>query len=308
MKTAYRGMVKAFESGDTGNLGDFVAENSIDHGDPVPGITSTGLQRIKDMIAMYHTSFSNVNMKYHHVVADGDLLIAHGSWTGTHTGDFMGIPATNNTIANVEYIDIIRFENGKAAEHWEVSDNLGMMTQLGVIPQEGPAPAPVQHPSFDWNTKVQSDPAKTAAMKETYLKLMDMIQKGDLNDLDQYLAADFKENMQMPGIALPEGIEGARQAMTMWKQVYPDLKVTVEHLTAEGNILIAHFTMDGTYSGAFPGLPQEAAGKKVSYQSVDIIRFNEDGKAAEHWEVSDRYTELTQLGIIPAPDGQAAAN
>jgi predicted ester cyclase len=308
MKAAYAGIVQAFESGNTDKLGDYVSENSIDHSDPPPGITSTGVQRLKDLIAMYHSSFSNIKMTYHHIVADGDLLIAHGSWSANNTGPFMGMPATNNALSNVEYVDILRFENSKAAEHWEVGDNLSMMTQLGVIPQQGPAPAPTHNPTYDWNQNVTSDPARVEKMKETYKAVMNMIQSGDLTNLEQHLASDFKEHAQIPGANLPDGIEGAKQAMTMWKQVYPDMKITIDHLAAEGDILIAHFTMDATYSGSIPELPKEAAGKRVSVKAVDIVRFNEEGKGVEHWDLTDHYSEMVQLGIIPAPDMQAAAN
>lgn len=117
MKAAYREIVNAFETGVTDSLGKYVSENSVHHGEPVPGITSTGLQQLKDMIAFYRTSFSGIKMDYHHVVADGDMLIAHGSWSGNNIGPFMGMPATNKQINNVQYIDILRWKNGKFAEH-----------------------------------------------------------------------------------------------------------------------------------------------------------------------------------------------
>ena len=60
----------------------------------------------------------------------------HSVFTGTHTGEFAGIPATNKSV-RLEMIDRVRTRDGKAVEHWGVSDDLGMMTQLGVIPEMG---------------------------------------------------------------------------------------------------------------------------------------------------------------------------
>jgi predicted ester cyclase len=53
--------------------------------------------------------------------------------TGTHQGEFNGIPPTGKSFS-VEMIDRVRTRDGKAVEHWGVSDTMGMMTQLGVIP------------------------------------------------------------------------------------------------------------------------------------------------------------------------------
>ncbi|HXH19108.1 MAG TPA: ester cyclase family protein [Chitinophagales bacterium] len=310
MKAAYKEIIKAFETGVADSLDKYVAENTVSHSTPPPGITSTGLQQLKDLIAMYHSAFSGIKLNYHHLVTDGDLLMAHGSWSATNTGPFMGMPATNKTVSNVEYIDILRFENGKFAEHWEVADNLSMMTQLGMIPAQGSAPAAVQHPVYDWNASVTSDPAKISKMKEAYHAVLAMIQSGNLANIEQYLAADFNEHMQVPGVTFPAGIEGAKQAMTMFKQTYPDLKMTVEHIAAEGDILMAHVWVEGAFSGSLPNFPPAAKGKNVKFATVDIVKFNADGKATDHWEVGDHYTEMVQLGILPAPGGepQTSAN
>lgn len=307
-RLSYREIARAFDTGITDSLGKYVAENSVNHGTPPPGITTTGLQGLKDMIALYRTSFPDMKTTFHHVVADGNILMAHGTWSGTNSGDFMGGSATNKSVTG-EFVDILRFENGKAVEHWEVSDNLGFMIQMGLIPPQGEAPAPANHPAYDWNATVANDSAKEAQMKASYNTLMASIQSGDLSTLEQYLAADFKENMEVPGVTVADGIEGARQLMTLWKQAYPDLQVTVHHVVAQGDMLMAYFTSEGTFAGNFPGIPAEATGKKVKVDGIDIIRFNAEGKAAEHWDLTDHYAEMVQLGMLPDPAAaQAVAN
>lgn len=54
---------------------------------------------------------------------------------GAHQEDFMVIPATGKKI-DVDGVDIARFRDGKAVEHWAYYDELGMMRQLGVIPED----------------------------------------------------------------------------------------------------------------------------------------------------------------------------
>jgi hypothetical protein len=65
--------------------------------------------------------------------------VARARATGTHQGDFMGMPATGKRI-EVQLVDIIRFgDDGLAREHWGVFDTMTMMQQLGVIPEDAPA-------------------------------------------------------------------------------------------------------------------------------------------------------------------------
>jgi predicted ester cyclase len=68
------------------------------------------------------------------VLASGDKVVARVRVTGTHEGEFMGMPATGKDV-DVQAIDIVRFgDDGLAREHWGVFDVMGMMQQLGVVP------------------------------------------------------------------------------------------------------------------------------------------------------------------------------
>jgi predicted ester cyclase len=58
--------------------------------------------------------------------------------TGTHRGDFLGVPATGKPV-DVQLVDIIRFgDDGLAHEHWGVFDTLTMLQQLGAVPAGPP--------------------------------------------------------------------------------------------------------------------------------------------------------------------------
>ncbi len=65
-------------------------------------------------------------------ISEGDKMAVRDVFTGTHEGDFMGIPATGNSVT-MKAIHIFRFEDGRIAEHWVARDDLGMMRQLGVV-------------------------------------------------------------------------------------------------------------------------------------------------------------------------------
>jgi len=64
------------------------------------------------------------------VVAENDIVAVRYRWEGTHSGTFLGIPATGRRAA-VRGMDFYRFKNGRIAEHWDNMDELSMLTQLG---------------------------------------------------------------------------------------------------------------------------------------------------------------------------------
>jgi predicted ester cyclase len=67
------------------------------------------------------------------VAVAGDTVWARNRGRGVNTGPVMGNPPTGRPV-EVDVIDILRFENGIAVEHWGVADQVGMLLQLGVMP------------------------------------------------------------------------------------------------------------------------------------------------------------------------------
>ena len=120
-------------AGKSDGLEEIIAENFISH-NPIPGITSTGIQQMKDMLAMSNATFTNNKVEDMRMMADGDRVIAHYRWKGVNTGPMgEGMPATNKPI-DVYGVDVMRFENGKVVEHWGYMEDMKMMDQLGMGP------------------------------------------------------------------------------------------------------------------------------------------------------------------------------
>ena len=69
------------------------------------------------------------------MIAEGDKVAVRAELTGTHRGEFMGIPATGNKV-KVTGISIYTVAHGKITEHWEQFDGMAMMQQLGAIPSQ----------------------------------------------------------------------------------------------------------------------------------------------------------------------------
>jgi steroid delta-isomerase-like uncharacterized protein len=124
-------------AGDIDGFGDFLAADFVEHE------TAPGLEPTKDgaiaFFRMYKAAFPDMRMDAQDVLVSGDKVVARARATGTHRGEFMGMPATGKNF-DVQVIDILRFgDDGLVHEHWGVFDALAMMQQLGAIRQGPPA-------------------------------------------------------------------------------------------------------------------------------------------------------------------------
>ena len=122
-------------AGDIDGFGRQLADDFVER-DEIPGIPPT-----KDGVVQYFrimlAAFPDMRMDVQDSFASGDKAVARLRVSGTHQGEFMGIPATGKPVS-VNLIDITRFgDDGLAREHWGVADQLAMMQQLGAIPAPG---------------------------------------------------------------------------------------------------------------------------------------------------------------------------
>jgi steroid delta-isomerase-like uncharacterized protein len=129
----------------------------------------------------------------------------------------------------------------------------------------------------------------------TMRRLYDLINAGDIDGFGELLAEDFVEHEETPGLDPTK--EGVKQFFHMYKAAFPDLRMEAQDVLMSGDKVVARARATGTHQGEFLGMP--ATGKHVDVQLIDIIRFDEDGLAREHWGVFDALALLQQLGAIP---------
>src|SRR4051794_3013939 len=80
------------------------------------------------------TAFPNVQFTLDQEIAEGHLVVSRWRYVATNTGGFLGRPATGRRVTD-DGIDIFRIEEGKIVEMWIVQDSLGLLQQLGWLPQ-----------------------------------------------------------------------------------------------------------------------------------------------------------------------------
>jgi predicted ester cyclase len=86
------------------------------------------------MVGAFRAAFPDLHVKNEDVIVEGDKVVARWTARGTHNGMLMNILPTGRQ-ATLKGIDILRIEGGKIVERWGEFDALGMLHQLGVIPQ-----------------------------------------------------------------------------------------------------------------------------------------------------------------------------
>jgi steroid delta-isomerase-like uncharacterized protein len=92
-----------------------------------------GPQSVREFFTMMFAAFPDMHFTVRQQIAEGDKVLTHKTFHGTHRGPFMGIPATGKEVS-IDVMDILTVRDGKIREHWTVSDMLGMLQQLGVAP------------------------------------------------------------------------------------------------------------------------------------------------------------------------------
>jgi predicted ester cyclase len=113
---------EVFNKKKTAAIDDFIAPDQV--------------ERAKQTITLYLTAFPDLHFTVEDMVAEGDKVVARLTVRGTHQGAFLGISPTGKQVTGTA-IDINRITGGKSVEHWNTSDTLGLLQQLGVVPLPG---------------------------------------------------------------------------------------------------------------------------------------------------------------------------
>ena len=128
----HRYVEDGYNAGNMAVIDELFATEFVNHDPSAP--TVRDLEGLKQLILAQHAAFADVRTTIEDLVADGDKVVKRFIVRGTHTGDFNGIPATGKQFT-LEGIDILRLVNGKIQEIWIGYDMLGVLQQLGVMPQ-----------------------------------------------------------------------------------------------------------------------------------------------------------------------------
>ena len=107
----------------------YVAEDFVEHEDVSGFEHLSGREIPRQMFAGMHAAFPDFHIDVHELLQDGDKVVARVTMSGTHEGEFMGMPPTGNSFS-MDAIEILQYRSDQLVAHWGVMDRAGMMEQL----------------------------------------------------------------------------------------------------------------------------------------------------------------------------------
>lgn len=122
---------EAFNGGNLEVADELVASDVVDH-DPAPG-QAPGREGIKQFVATLRAAFPDLRMAVENVVAEGDMVAFSYTISGTHQGEWMGVPPTGRRV-EVKAMEMVRIVDGKMVDRWGNTDELGLLQQIGAAP------------------------------------------------------------------------------------------------------------------------------------------------------------------------------
>ena len=134
-KEVVRRYQAAFNRGDLEALNALVDAHLVTHSQ-ASGLPP-GLEGGKQAHRMTLAAFPDLHYETDELVAEGDTVVQRFTITGTHGGEFMGLPASGRPI-RFSGVSFFLLKDGKIVEHWGLQDGLTLMIQLGIFTPPGP--------------------------------------------------------------------------------------------------------------------------------------------------------------------------
>ena len=119
--------------------------------------------------------------------------------------------------------------------------------------------------------------------KAAYVAINKMMDSGNADGLDTYIAQDAVDHQLDTSITTKTGLEGIKEVFRYYHNIFPELKTTIHSMAVTGDTLFGYCTSVGTAAQPFMGMP---AGAQMTLNAVDVVVFKGD-KMAEHWGFMD---------------------
>lgn len=215
---------------------------------PYPG-QDMALGGFKAVLVSFFEAFPDFRYDVEEELAEGDMLVCIGTWSGTHTGSFMGIPPSGKRMA-AKRIDIVRFSGEKMTERWGTGNELKTMQMMGFYPPMPPIPN-------------RDDPKVVVRCL-----IEEVFSKGNWAAIEELVDDSAVEHSKdaLTLMLLSSAISGAR--------------VSIDELVAEGDKVTALLTFSGVHSGEV--MKRSPTGQEVSVHKTITFRVS-GGKVIESW-------------------------
>lgn len=258
-----------------------LARNAADQGFPNPG-------------QYLRTAFPDRHDTIEDMIADGDMVGMLFRVTGTHQGNFFGIPPTGKTVDLLE-AGILRLADGKIIEGWFMADEAALLKQLGARLPERKDGSIVPPPITDNGEFAEEVLARLTAISPATQEVRNKITvvSTKLPEPPPHLRAPDYERLR--GGFHHLGTYGAAHdaADQSIGNAFPVRRDRIDHVLAENNRVWMLFKLSGSQTGSLYGLPP--TNKRVQVPELGRMTFI-DGQWKIGWYFGDELGMLLQLG------------
>jgi len=130
-KDLVRRYIETWNAGDLQGMSQFWSPDMVHH----TRMGSHGFEAVINIVSGFMSAFPDLQFEIEDLVADGDRVASRMTARATHTGEYMGQPATGRHV-QCSVFGIARVADGKLVEHWGVTDELQLMEQVGLVPEK----------------------------------------------------------------------------------------------------------------------------------------------------------------------------
>ena len=243
----------------------------VDHAHPFASSVGmkAGRAGIRQFVAMMGHAFPDMKVTIKDEIDDGDVVVQRNVVTGTHKGEFMGIPPTEKPITWQE-VQYYRVRGGSIVERWVNVDEMSVLQELGAIPS----------PEAEENKRVLSRLFEEA------------INGGNLDVVDEVLGADCVYHGAHEDVT---GTASLKRLIETFRKAFPDLRIAIDSQIASNNKVVTRFTAVGTHESQLNG--ERPSGKSVNITGVSILHMA-DGVGVEGWGMLDSLGAMRQMGLV----------
>ena len=122
-----------------------------------------------------------------------------------------------------------------------------------------------------------------------------------LQELNQIMAENFVTHGPQSLLPRAEGREAHKQGIGGFKQTFPDAKIDIIHIFAQGDKVMTHQKVTARHVNEFMGV--KPTFKYLTWTATQLARFDDNGVMVERWVIEDFLSMFQQLGILPTKFG-----
>lgn len=224
------------------------------------------------------------------VIADGDRVGLLFRVTGTHTGNFFGIPPTGRRV-DVYEVALLRIVDGQMVEGWFMMDEAGLLRQLGArLPPRNDGriiapPLPAMPEAADFIRGLEAQLAVSAQQRNKLAAARTRLLPQSRNGAGRVSRQGFEH---LRGYSKAQGYDELDL-----DAAFPDCGYGMDVLLAEGDQVWMRFSVSGTHRGTLCGIAP--TGQRVGVHAVTLMNFSR-GRCVDRWTFADELGLLLQLG------------